>query len=99
MGLSTAFKNDINRLCSYGYTIIFISHGEVIERDDGSTYIQPKGTSNVKDSTRFIRDLTDFRFYIKGQGIDKETNKVVMSVAYCVGTDKFFSGSRFDIVP
>ena len=22
-----------------------------------------------------------------------------MSVAYCVGTDKFFSGSRFDIVP
>lgn len=95
----TAFKNDINRLCSYGYTIIFISHGEVIERDDGSTYIQPKGTSNVKDSTRFIRDLTDFRFYIKGQGVDKETNKVVMSVAYCVGTDKFFSGSRFDIVP
>lgn len=95
----TAFKNDINRLCSYGYTIIFISHGENIELDDGSTYIQPKGTSNVKDSTRFIRDLTDFRFYIGGSKVDKETGKIVMSTAYCLGTDKFFAGSRFDIVP
>lgn len=95
----TLFKNDINRLCSYGYTIIFISHGEVIEKDDGTSYIQPKGTSNEKDSTRFIRDLTDFRFYIGGNGVNKETNKVIMSTAYCLGTDKFFAGSRFDIVP
>lgn len=95
----TSFKADINKLCSYGYTVIFISHEEEIELDNGKTYLQPKGTSNVKDSMRFIKDLCDFRFYIKANGIDKESGKTIMSTAYCTETDKFYAGSRFDIVP
>ena len=95
----TQFRSDINNLCAFGYTVIFISHEETIEREDGTLYTQPKGSSNIKDSTRFIKDLCDFRFYIKSNGVDKETGKTIMSTAYCTETDTFYAGSRFDIVP
>ena len=56
----------------------------------------PKGSSNEKDSARFLRDLCDFRFYIKGNGIDEDGN-VILSTAYCHETEEFYAGSRFDI--
>ena len=92
-------KWDSNNVCGFGYTVIFISHEETIEREDGTLYTQPKGSSNIKDSTRFIKDLCDFRFYIKSNGVDKETGKTIMSTAYCTETESFYAGSRFDIVP
>jgi len=91
------FKQQINKLCSCGYTIIFISHEELIENEDGTTFLQPKGTKGEKSSTRFVRDLCDFRFYVKGNGVDAETGKVIKSTAYPLGSKTIFGGSRFDI--
>jgi hypothetical protein len=56
----------------------------------------PKGSNSLKDSARFIKDICDFRFYIKGNGVD-ENGKVIMSTAYCHETAEFYAGSRFDI--
>lgn len=107
-----AFKADINRLCSCGYTVIFIMHEELSEIKEqtivngkikatgtGAFKIVPKGSNSVKDSSRFLRDLCDFRFYIKGNGIDQETGKTIMSTAYAHETAEYYAGSRFNIVP
>ena len=108
-----AFKKDINKLCAFGYTVIFIMHEELVEIKEqavvntkngkkvqatgtGTFQIVPKGSNSVKDSARFIKDLCDFRFYIKGNGVDEDGN-VVMSTAYCHETPEFYAGSRFDI--
>lgn len=104
-----AFKSDINKLCSYGYTVVFIMHEEYAEVKEqqavngkikavgtGVFKIMPKGSGSVKDSARFIKDICDFRFYIKGNGVD-ENGKVIMSTAYCHETPEFYAGSRFDI--
>lgn len=104
-----AFKKDINKLCAFGYTVIFIMHEELVEIKEqavvngkiksvgtGTFQIVPKGSNSVKDSARFIKDLCDFRFYIKGNGVD-EDGKVIMSTAYCHETPEFYAGSRFDI--
>jgi hypothetical protein len=91
------FKQQINLLTSAGYTIIFIAHEETLEIEEGVFFIQPKGSKGDKSSSRFIRDLCDFRFYIKGNGIDPETKKTIMSTAWCVETDEFYAGSRFNV--
>lgn len=101
------FKQQINLLTNKGYTVIFISHEETVEVESGEEdakgnpimvdYIQPKGSKGEKGSARFIRDLCDFRFYIRGNGMDKETGKPILSTACCIGTDKYFAGSRFAI--
>lgn len=91
------FKQQINLLTSNGYTVIFIAHEETLEREDGTFFIQPKGSKGDKSSSRFIRDLCDFRFYIKSNGIDLETKKTIMSTAWCVETSEFYAGSRFAI--
>lgn len=94
------FKQHINMLTSCGYTVIFIAHEETVEIErDGKTvnFIQPKGSKGDKSASRFIRDLCDFRFYIKSNGVDKETKKTIMSTAWCVETDEFYAGSRFSI--
>lgn len=103
------FKQQINLLTGCGYTVIFIAHEETIQLPTGENdekgnaitrdFIQPKGTKGDKSSSRFIRDLCDFRFYIVSSGIDKQTNKALMSKAWCVQTDAFFAGSRFNIEP
>lgn len=103
------FKQQINLLTGCGYTVIFIAHEETIEVPTGEVdnkgkeitrpYIQPKGSKGDKSSSRFIRDLCDFRFFIRSNGIDKETNKTIMSSAWCVQTESFYAGSRFSIVP
>lgn len=103
------FKQQINLLTGCGYTVIFIAHEENVpiptgENDkDGNAitkdFIQPKGSRGDKSSSRFIRDLCDFRFYVVSSGIDRETNKTIMSKAWCVQTDAFYAGSRFNIKP
>lgn len=100
------FKQQINKLTNCGYTVIFISHEESVEEEyedeEGKTQtrtkLYPKGSGNIKGSARFIRDLCDFRFYIRGNGTDKEGN-VNMSTACCTETDKYFACSRFAIQP
>ena len=103
------FKQQINLLTSCGYTVIFIAHEETIQLPTGKNdkdgnaitkdFIQPKGSKGDKSSSRFIRDICDFRFFIMYGGEDKETNKEIMSKAYCSQTDAFYAGSRFNIKP
>jgi len=103
------FKQQINLLCGCGYTVIFIAHEETIEEPTDETdekgnvimktFIQPKGSKGDKGSARFIRDLCDFRFYIKSNGVDPVSKRTILSTAWCVQTDTFYAGSRFDITP
>ena len=103
------FKQQINLLTGCGYTVVFIAHEECIQLPTGENdkdgnaitkdFIQPKGSKGDKSSSRFIRDICDFRFYVVSNGIDKETNKTIMSKAYCVQTDAFYAGSRFNVKP
>lgn len=95
------FKEQINLLCSYGYTVVFIGHEEQIEKTDVVTgekylFIQPQGTSNEKASTRFVRDLCDFCFYLKDNGID-ENGDSIWSTAICKRTKHVFARSRYAI--
>lgn len=95
------FKSQINRLCSYGYTVVFIGHEETVTlKDEFSeeeyTFIQPKGTNNEKASTRFVRDLCDFCFYLKPNGID-ENGDTIPSTAICKRTHNIFARSRYAI--
>lgn len=97
------FKQQINLLTGCGYTVIFIMHEETIkvkDEDGQETDVEkiiPKGSKGEKSSSRFIKDLCDYRFYIKGNGIDAETKKTIMSTAWCVETNEFYAGSRFPI--
>ena len=103
------FKQQINLLTGCGYTVIFIAHEECIQLPTGENdkdgnaitkdFIQPKGSKGDKSSSRFIRDICDFRFYVVSSGVDKETNKTIMSKAYCTQTDAFYAGSRFNVRP
>ena len=95
------FKNQINLLCSFGYTVLFIDHEETVELEDELTgekynFIQPKGSGNIKSSTRFIRDLCDFCFYLKGNNLD-ENGDVIPSTAICKQTKHVFARSRYAI--
>jgi len=103
------FKQQINLLTGCGYTVVFIAHEEKVQIPTGENdkdgkaitkdFIQPKGSNGDKSSSRFIRDICDFRFFIRSSGIDKATNKAMMSQAWCVETDAFYSGSRFNCRP
>lgn len=98
----TDFEQQINKLASKGYCVVFIAHEERVEFEDevsGETYtfVQPKGTSNEKSSMRMLRDLTDFCIYLRPNGIDKETYKTIPSTAICRRTKNVFARSRFDI--
>lgn len=103
------FKQQINLLTGCGYTVIFIAHEESVQLPTGENdkdgnaitrdFIQPKGSRGDKSSSRFIRDICDFRFFVMSSGADKETNKTIMSRAYCVQTDAFYAGSRFNVQP
>ena len=95
------FKSQINKLCSYGYTVVFIGHEENIEKIDELTgdkymFLQPKGSNNEKASTRFVRDLCDFCMYLKPNGID-ENGDTVPSTAICKQTRNVFARSRYAI--
>lgn len=103
------FKQQINLLTGCGYTVIFIAHEETTQIPTGENdkdgnaitkdFIQPKGSKGDKSSSRFIRDICDFRFFVMSNGVDRETNKTIMSKAYCVQTDAFYAGSRFNVKP
>ena len=94
------FRSQIDRLCQYGYTVVFIGHEEYVDHkdSDGSKfkYVQPKGSENVKSSTRFVRDMCDFCMYLKPNGIDSDNN-TIPSTAICKETKESFARSRYDI--
>lgn len=96
------FEQQINKLTSLGYTVVFIAHEEIVEMEDEVTgepynFVQPKGTGNVKSSMRMLRDLCDFCIYLKPNGIDPTTYETIPSTAICRRTKKVFARSRFAI--
>lgn len=95
------FKTQVNNLCSYGYTVVFIGHEEKVEIEDEITgekytFVQPKGSNNEKASTRFVRDLCDFCMYLKPNGIDANGD-TIPSTAICKQTKHAFARSRYAI--
>lgn len=96
------FEMTINKLTSKGYCVIFIAHEETVELEDEVTgevfnFVQPKGTSNEKSSSRMVRDLCDFCIYLKPNGIDRETFETIPSTAICKRTKNVFARSRFAV--
>lgn len=98
------FKMQVNQLTKFGYTVVFISHddvekmtyvdpnsGEVAERE----FITPFNTANKKSSNKFVRDLCDFCFYVKPNGIDKSTGEPIPSTAYAKRTNEAFARCRY----
>ena len=99
-----SFRQQINKLSMYGYTVVFITHEEVAAKIDEFTgeakpFIIPFKTENEKSSNRFVRDLADFTFYIRSNGLDPETNKPLLSTAICQETSYAFARSRYDFMP
>lgn len=94
------FRSQIDMLCQYGYTVVFIGHEEKVERKDAQgnkyKYIQPKGSENDKASTRFVRDMCDFCMYLQPNGID-EAGNTIPSTAICKETKTSFARSRYAI--
>ncbi len=95
------FKSQINKLCSAGYFVLFIDHEETVEVEDSITgekrnFVQPKGSGNIKSSTRFVRDMCDFTFYAFGGEID-ENGDTIPSSLLCKQTKHAFARSRYAI--
>lgn len=103
------FRTQIDRLCQFGYTVVFIGHEEVETRDEygnkvtkkakGGTYyefVQPKGSGNEKSSTRFVRDMCDFCMYLRPNGISDD-GTTIPSTAICKETKHSFGRSRYAI--
>ena len=101
------FKQQINILTGVGYTVIFIAHVNTEEREkvvDGKivkyNFYIPKGAKTDSNaSSSFIRDLCDYRFYIRGNGVDEQTGKKILSTACCYETEEYYAGSRFEGMP
>lgn len=97
------FKAQIDKLCMYGYTVVFIGHEEYVDHEviDGTKkvkikYMQPKGSDNVKASSRFVRDLCDFCIALLPNGVD-ESGDTILSTAICKETKTEFARSRYQI--
>lgn len=85
-----AYWEQIDKLLSAGFTLIFISHVETTK--EGKQI--PKGD---KRSIKPIIDNSDVVAFLEFGGID-EDGKVIKSSAWFAETDKFFARSRFDYI-
>lgn len=95
------FKSQVNKLCSCGYFVLFIDHEEIVELEDPITgekynFIQPKGSGNIKSSTRFVRDMCDFTFFVHGGEVDENGDSIPSSLL-CKQTKHAFARSRYAI--
>lgn len=98
------FKTQIDKLCMFGYTVVFIDHEEYVDKEIIDTngkktkikYMQPKGSENVKASSRFVRDLCDFCIALIPNGVDENGN-TILSTAFCKETKEVFARSRYKI--
>lgn len=92
------FKAMVDKLCHYGYVVIFIAHEEYVDKTDlkGNkySYMQPKNSGNIKSSARFLRDLCDVCVALVPNGVDEEGNPIP-STAICKETKTIFARSRY----
>ncbi|ASA22685.1 ATP-binding protein [Paenibacillus donghaensis] len=85
---STAFWEEIDKMVSSGFTVIFIAH-QVVD-DTGRAY--PKGD---KRAIAPVVDNSDIIVHLRSNGVD-EKGSVIKSSAYMAETPEFFARSRFD---
>lgn len=85
-----SYWEQIDKLISSGYTVIFISHEE--HNKEGKAI--PKGD---KRSIKPVIDNSDIVVYLTSNGMDEE-NRVIKSSAWLAETDQFFARSRFDYI-
>ena len=58
--------------------------------------MQPKGSENVKASSRFVRDLCDFCIDLVSNGVN-DNGDTIYSTAICKETKDIFARSRYKI--
>ncbi len=73
-----------------GITIIFIFHEET---NNDTDYTIPSGTSKENGICKYIRDNSDFAFYLKRP--ENEDGSKAFSRAYCDDTKKHFGRNRY----
>lgn len=74
-----------------GVTVIFIYHEEVDDTETG--YVIPSGSSKENGICKYIRDNSDFAFYLERPSNDD--GKKALSRAYCDDTNKHFGRNRY----
>jgi hypothetical protein len=86
----TELWEEINKLLSGGFTVIFIAHAEA----DKKGKIHPKGDKRALSP---VIDNSDIVVYLHTNGVD-ENNQVIRSSGYLAETEHFFARSRFDYI-
>ncbi|MGD7046970.1 ATP-binding protein [Rossellomorea marisflavi] len=86
----TEIFEEINKLLSVGFTVIFIAHAEA----DKNGKVRPKGDKRVLAP---VIDNSDIVVYLTSNGID-EDRQVIKSSAWLAETEEFFARSRFDYI-
>lgn len=84
------FWNQLDKLISSGYTLVFISHAE--QTKEGKWI--PKGD---KRSIQPVINNSDVVLFLTSNGVD-ENNKVIPSSAWLAETEHYFARSRFDYI-
>ena len=74
-----------------GVTVIFIFHEEVDDAETG--YVIPSGSTKENGICKYIRDNSDFAFYLKRSSDDDGVK--ALSRAYCDDTNKHFGRNRY----
>ena len=88
------FWTEVDKLLSFGYTVVFVGHADVGGNKKNKEQIYPKGD---KRCVAPIVDNADIVVYLEANGVD-ENGKEILSSAYFVETDDFFARSRFPYV-
>jgi len=77
-----------------GVTIIFIFHEEVYEDEHTKArYVFPSGTAKENGVCQYIRDNSDFTFYLERPTLEDGTKG--LSRAYCNATNTHFGRNRY----
>ncbi|MGG3890235.1 ATP-binding protein [Metabacillus fastidiosus] len=87
---ATEVWEEVDKLISIGFTVIFIAHAE----EDKEGKKSPKGD---KRTLAPIIDNSDIVVYLQSNGVD-EDNNVIKSSGYLAETDEYFARSRFDYI-
>jgi hypothetical protein len=86
----TAYFEEIDKLISAGFTVVFIAH----QTADKTGKVWAKGD---KRALAPIIDNSDIVVHLRSNGTN-EKNEVIKSSAYLAETSEFFARSRFDYI-
>lgn len=93
----TEMFEQITKISKSGFTLIFIGHAKP-SKDEDEGYMD---FACDRRTSKPIKDICDFCFYVEGNGVDSETGEVIPSSAWLnehKGENGFFARSRFNKV-